>query len=82
MLYHMWVSQIAIYDNVYLSSKVAFSDKNINLSPMCSEEKVGNFFLYVCSIFQNGKLLKSIMGCSAVIPTHALMQMDTSMKDV
>ncbi len=55
-------------------SKIVSSDDDIHLSPCMVGEKVGNFFLYVSSIFWQDNcndILKHIMGHNVFTLAHA-----------
>jgi hypothetical protein len=52
LVHHINVNQVS-NDNVHQSVETVFSDKNIHSLLNATREKVGDFFLNMCSIFQN-----------------------------
>jgi hypothetical protein len=68
------------YDDVHQGSKVIFSDKDIHLLLGVARQKVRNFPLNMCSIFQNNNynsISKCIVSCYMFILARALKQMGT-----
>jgi hypothetical protein len=65
-------------DDVHQGSKVVYDNKDIHSSLSVVREKVGDFFLNMCSTLQNNNcdtILKCIMGYYKFIFTSALKQM-------
>jgi hypothetical protein len=58
-------------DNIHQSSKIIFGDKDIHSLLGLVKEKVGDFLLNMCSIFQNNNcnnIPKCVVGCYMFIP--------------